>query len=61
MILLQPFERTGHEPFLVELQEVFTVRYMQDLQHHKTKERRGESTPPLIVLGKKRILLTVTN
>ena len=33
MILLRPLEGTGHEPFLVEFQEVCTVGYVPDLRH----------------------------
>lgn len=61
MISLRPLEGVGHEPFLVEFQEVFTVGYVPDLRHHKKKERRGEGTPPLVILSKERILLTITN
>ena len=45
MILLRPFERTGCEPFIVELQEVFMVSYMQDLQHHKTEKEERDKYP----------------
>jgi hypothetical protein len=42
MILLRPLKDTGHQPFLVGLQEVVTVNYVPDLRHQqKPRLKRG--------------------
>ena len=35
-VLLQPPEGTGHDPFLIEFQEVFTVSDVPGLWYHET-------------------------
>ena len=33
MVLLRPLEGIGHEPFIIEFPEVYTVSYVPDLRH----------------------------
>jgi hypothetical protein len=48
----RPVECQGHEPLLVEFPDVCTVSYVPDLRHHQTtNKRRGENTPPLVILN----------